>query len=160
MWMFSIIGVRNEQYFAKKYPQMLQYFCNCFHWYTMQEMQQKYPKVFRFCGANASLICVDSSSCNWTNNPALFLASFWAKQMSPVAQQCGPGESNRCFEVTLDTKDETWKTKKITVAFTEGLFQHVDPQKYGNKTQADHQYHGRRVEGGKKGKKDQKGKKH
>jgi hypothetical protein len=35
MWMFSIIGERNEQYFAKKYPGMRQYFCNCFHWYPL-----------------------------------------------------------------------------------------------------------------------------
>eukprot|EP00667_Euglena_gracilis_P014228 EG_transcript_14727 len=144
MWMFSIIGERNEQTFAKKYPQMMQYFCNCFHWYTMAEMQKKYPNIFSFCGANSTVICVDSSRCNWTNNPALFKAAFWRQHLSPIAHTCGPAQANRCFEDTLDTKPETWKAKHLTVAFTEGLFKHVDIQKYGNKSQTDHVYHGRR----------------
>ena len=80
------------------------------------------------------MICSDSFYCNWTNNPQMWLKSWWNKEYETGPLAFPKFKRNDPWydvEVYMNWEPMSWNDRKFTVAQGQGLFKHSDRNKWG-----------------------------
>jgi len=97
--------------------------CNFYHW--VDDPDFRWPDKFTRCLEEPRFYCIDSYYCNWTNNPCMFLRSWWFQYFSKLASSL-PRNHKHNWEGILNSNQKIWNQKGFTVAEGNGLFKHVE----------------------------------
>ena len=74
-WAENFFKGHEDDAFVGRQPNLA---CNIYYW--VPDVETRYPDHFKECGKDPQMLCSDSYYCNWTNNPQLWLVSWWNKE--------------------------------------------------------------------------------
>jgi len=105
----------------------------CYHYHWLEDPIERFPQVFRSCAADNEtyMYCSDSAYCGFTLNPILFSRNFWQNQYVQGFNHFKLHDPNENLEYYMNWEPYVWNEKGWTIAQGEGLFEHVDEEKWG-----------------------------
>lgn len=119
----------DEERVFQQQPNLL---CNLYHW--IQRPDLRWPDQFSVCNRDPEFFCSDSFYCNWTNNPVMFLRSWWQKEyLDKFPHLLKDSTDDFGLESFMNWHPGAWNDRGWVVAQGDGMFKHSDVNNFGSR---------------------------
>eukprot|EP01134_Creolimax_fragrantissima_P002235 CFRG2235T1 len=110
----------------------------CYSYFWLENIIDYYPDLIWKCGPGERYLCSRGNHCGWTNNPGMFLRSWFTNTYKPTFDYLWTQpreEVNSHLEFNMDWWQYMWNRRTHVVALGNGLFEHKEADEHGESPQ-------------------------
>ncbi|KNC83570.1 hypothetical protein SARC_04194 [Sphaeroforma arctica JP610] len=111
----------------------------CYSYFWLDNIVDYYPDIMWKCGPGERFFCARGNYCGWTNNPGMFLRSWFVNTYKPTFDYLWTQpreEVNSHLEFNMDWWQYMWNRRTHVVALGDGLFEHKEAAEHGESPQS------------------------